>query len=151
MTPETTTLAARLPWIDYILIPIGIGFILIMGALCLLLLIKMWKNEISLCSVLEEANGQASMSRFQLLIFTLVIAVGVFLYILHNMALPDIPPSILTLLGISASTYAAGKGITYSRVEGLVRQPDPNCAPSSSVTSPANTNAPATDPSQQPS
>ena len=107
----------------YLLLPIGIAFIVIMGALCLMLLIKMWRNEINLCSLLEEANGQASMSRFQLLIFTLVVAVGVFLSILHTLTLPDIPNSVLILLGISASTYAAGKGITFSRPEGLMRRP----------------------------
>jgi hypothetical protein len=107
----------------YLLLPIGIAFMVIMGLLCLMLLIKMWRNEINLCSLLEEANGQASMSRFQLLVFTLVVAVGVFLSILHTLTLPDIPNSILILLGISASTYAAGKGITFSRPEGLMRQP----------------------------
>jgi len=106
----------------YLLLPIGIAFMIIMGLLCLMLLIKMWRNEINLCSLLEEANGQASMSRFQLLIFTLVVAVGVFLSILHTLTLPDIPNSVLILLGISASTYATGKAITFTRPEGLIRQ-----------------------------
>ena len=106
----------------YLLLPIGIAFMIIMGLLCLMLLIKMWRNEINLCSLLEEANGQASMSRFQLLVFTLVVAVGVFLSILHTLTLPEIPNSILILLGISASTYATGKAITFSRPEGLTRQ-----------------------------
>src|SRR6201985_3715202 len=108
----STTTSTYMHRVDYLLVPIGIAFILLMGVLCVMLLIKMWRNEINLSSLLEEANGQASMSRFQLLIFTLVIAVGVFLYILHSMTLPDIPNSILVLLGISASTYAAGKGIS---------------------------------------
>lgn len=115
--------------VDYLLVPIGIAFMVIMGVLCVMLLIKIWRNEINLSSLLEEANGQASMSRFQLLIFTLVIAVGLFLYILHTMTLPDIPNSILVLLGISASTYAAGKGISFSRPEGVMRQPGTNAAP----------------------
>jgi hypothetical protein len=106
----------------YLLLPIGIAFMVIMGLLCLMLLIKMWRNEINLCSLLEEANGQASMSRFQLLVFTLVVAVGVFLSILHTLTLPEIPNSVLILLGISASTYAAGKGISFSRPEGLMKQ-----------------------------
>jgi hypothetical protein len=113
----------------YLLLPIGIAFMIIMGLLCLMLLIKMWRNEINLCSLLEEANGQASMSRFQLLIFTLVVAVGVFLSILHTLTLPDIPNSVLILLGISASTYAAGKGITFSRPEGLWRNPGTDSPP----------------------
>jgi hypothetical protein len=53
-----------------------------MGALCVMLLVKMWTNQINLSTLLDEANGDASMSRFQLLVFTLLIAVGIFLYIL---------------------------------------------------------------------
>jgi len=109
-------------WITTLLVWIGIAFVLIMGALCLMLLVKMWTNKIDLSALLDEANGDASMSRFQLLVFTLVVAVGIFLYILKNLALPDIPKSILTLLGISASTYAAGKGISFSRPEGVMKQ-----------------------------
>jgi hypothetical protein len=99
----------------------GFVFLLIMGALCVMLLIKTWTNQIDLSSLLDEANGDASMSRFQLLVFSLVVAVGVFLFILKNLTLPDIPQSILTLLGISASTYAAGKGISFSRPEGVIK------------------------------
>ena len=108
-------------WMDTLLVWIGFGFLLIMGALCVMLLIKMWTNQIDLSTLLDEANGDASMARFQLLVFSLVVAVGVFLFILKNMRLPDIPQSILTLLGISASTYAAGKGISFSRPEGVTK------------------------------
>jgi hypothetical protein len=67
-----------------------------------------------LLSETGEAKG-ASMSRFQLLIFTLVIALSLFLVVVSNMKFPDtIPPEILTLLGISASTYAVSKGIQAS-------------------------------------
>ena len=52
------------------------------------------------------------MSRFQLLIFTLVIALSLFLVVVSNMKFPDsIPPEILTLLGISSTTFAVSKGI----------------------------------------
>src|SRR5258708_20027242 len=110
-------------WMNTLLLWIGFGFLLIMGALCIMLLLKMWTNQIDLSTLLDEANGDASISRFQLLIFSLVVAVGLFLFILKNMSLPEIPASILTLLGISASTYAAGKGISFSRVEGGTKQP----------------------------
>jgi hypothetical protein len=120
---SATTTSTYVEKVVYLLLPIGIAFMVIMGLLCLMLLIKMWKNEINLSNLLEEVNGQASMSRFQLLVFTLVVAVGVFLSILHTLTLPEIPNSILVLLGISASTYAAGKGISFSRPEGLIRQP----------------------------
>lgn len=101
----------------------GFGFLVIMGLLCIMLLWKMWTNQINLSTLLKEANGDASMSRFQLLVFTLVVAVGVYLYLLRHLALPDVPQSILTLLGISASTYAAGKGISFSRAEGVTKPP----------------------------
>ena len=112
-------------WMETLLLWIGLGFLLIMGALCWMLLVKMWTNQIDLSTLLDEANGDASMSRFQLLVFSLVVAVGIFLFILKNMTLPDIPQSILTLLGISASTYAAGKGISFSRPEGVTKPSTP--------------------------
>jgi hypothetical protein len=54
---------------------------------------------------------KASMSRFQLLIFTFVIA-GLYLALcLENGRLIDIPENVLLLLGLSSGTYAASKGI----------------------------------------
>ncbi len=147
MTPVTTA-STYTERVVYLLLPIGIAFMVIMGLLCLMLLIKMWRNEINLCSVLEEANGQASMSRFQLLVFTLVVAVGVFLSILHTLTLPDIPNSVLILLGISASTYAAGKGISFSRPEGVMRQsaPPARVAPAPPAAARPADAVPSTDP-----
>jgi len=108
-------------FMNVLLAVFGFGFFGIMGLLCTMLLYKMWTNQINLSTLLKEANGDASMSRFQLLIFSLVVAVGVYLYMLKHLALPDVPQSILTLLGISASTYAAGKGISFSRPEGVIK------------------------------
>jgi hypothetical protein len=75
-------------------------------------------GKIDISGILEEkgANGTtgggASMSRFQLLIFTFVIALSLFLIVVNTKAFPQkIPPEILTLLGISATTYAVSKGI----------------------------------------
>jgi hypothetical protein len=102
----------------------AVAFLLFMGLLCTLLLWKMWTGHIKLDTILEEANGDASVSRFQFLLFSLIVAVGVFLFIVDQLRLPDIPPSILVLIGISASTYAVGKGISYSRPEGVARAED---------------------------
>ena len=77
-------------------------------------LVYIANGTIDLSGLLSETGGDkgASMSRFQLLIFTLVIALSLFLVTAANMAFPtSIPPEILTLLGISASTYAVSKGI----------------------------------------
>jgi hypothetical protein len=53
------------------------------------------------------------MSRFQLLVFTFVIALSLFLMVVaqNGTKFPEIPANVLTLLGISASTYAVSKGI----------------------------------------
>jgi hypothetical protein len=119
---------------NVLLVVFGFGFFSLMGLLCTMLLFKMWTNQINLSTLLKEANGDASMSRFQLLIFSLVVAVGLYLFMLNHLTLPDVPQSILTLLGISASTYAVGKGISFSRPEGVTKP-----APSSPVSNPVPT------------
>ena len=81
----------------------------------LAVLIYIAKGSIDLSNLLSETgDSKASMSRFQLLIFTLVIALSLFLVVVSKMEFPKIPPEILTLLGISASTYAVSKGIQVS-------------------------------------
>jgi uncharacterized BrkB/YihY/UPF0761 family membrane protein len=80
-------------------------------------LVYIANGSIDLSDLLSETGDSkgASMSRFQLLIFTLVIALSLFLVVVSTMKFPDrIPPEILTLLGISASTYAVSKGIQTS-------------------------------------
>src|SRR5271169_1145019 len=98
------------------------GFVLcaFLGLLAATIIIWIWQGKIDLSALISEANGQASMSRFQLLIFTFVIAISLFILVeKRNDALPDVPPGVLTLLGISASTYAVGKGISYSQPQTL--------------------------------
>src|SRR5262244_4660999 len=70
-------------------------------------------GKIDIGRILEEKNsGGASMSRFQLLIFTFVVAISFLLIVVSSHNFPtDIPAGVLTLLGISASTYAVSKGI----------------------------------------
>jgi hypothetical protein len=94
-------------------------------------LVYIANGSIDLSDLLSETGESkgASMSRFQLLIFTLVIALSLFLVVVSNMKFPDsIPPEILTLLGISASTYAVSKGIQASgnrTVTGSTAAPTP--------------------------
>jgi len=73
-------------------------------------------GKIDISSLLTESSGdgkvtKASMSRFQLLIFTFVIGISFFYVVLCECKLPDVPNQVLTLLGISASTYGVSKGI----------------------------------------
>jgi hypothetical protein len=75
-------------------------------------------GKIDISRLLEEksANGSgASMSRFQLLIFTFVVAISLLMIVVSGHQFPkEIPAGVLTLLGISASTYAVGKAIQTS-------------------------------------
>jgi hypothetical protein len=103
------------------------GFVLcaFIGLLAATIVIWIWQGKIDLSALLSEPTGQASMSRFQLLIFTFVIAVSLFAMVearVNPNGFPEIPGGVLTLLGISASTYAVSKGITYSQPQTIVPQ-----------------------------
>jgi hypothetical protein len=83
------------------------------------ILICIANGSMDLSGLLSEVGGKgASMSRFQLLIFTLVIALSLFLLVVSQNKFPAVPPEVLTLLGISASTYAVSKGIQLSAPTG---------------------------------
>ena len=102
----------------------------------------LWKianGSIDLGALISESTGSASMSRFQLLIFTFVIALSFFFVTVGNVKaaqarqtgqaaagsggttsptktpggpeLPDIPGGVLAVLGISGSSYLVSKGI----------------------------------------
>jgi hypothetical protein len=82
----------------------------------MVVLSKMMTGAIDLKLLLGESGGGASMSRFQLLIFTFVIGLSFFFVVTSNTEakFPDIPQSVLALLGISATTYGVSKGIQAS-------------------------------------
>jgi len=95
-----------------------------LGLLCATIIAWIWLGKIDLSQLISEPSGDASMSRFQLLIFTFVIAISLFVLVEANHGvIPDIPSGVLTLLGISASTYAVSKGIAYSQPQLLTPQP----------------------------
>jgi len=63
----------------------------------------------------EKYEGKASLSRFQFLIFTFVVA-GLFLMLcIETGAFVEIPANVLGLLGISGGTYVVSKAITGSQ------------------------------------
>ncbi len=107
MTTEVLVLVAG--WIV-------VGF---MGALALLILVKIVQGKIDISLLISEKNGAASLSRFQFLIFTFVIAMSLFLITMHNGNFPEeIPDSILWLLGISGGSYVISKGIQKNSEQG---------------------------------
>ena len=83
-------------------------------ALMVVIVVLILTGRIKLDKLISEPNGDASLSRFQFLIFTFVIAASFFLIVVgvDPPRFPDsIPSEIFVLLGISAGTYAISKGI----------------------------------------
>jgi hypothetical protein len=95
---------------------VGYATLILLFFFGLMVMFEMATGRIDLSLLLSEpdSGGKASMSRFQLLIFTFVIAFSLFLITVSTKKFPAVPPEILTLLGISASTYAVSKGINAS-------------------------------------
>ena len=118
MTPDSTYTLA-LQWLTLIS---GYGLLLVVGALGLFVLKGIWDEKIDLSKLISEPNGDASMSRFQFLIFTFVIALSLFLVIVGQPTpkFPDvIPATVLSLLGISGSSYLVSKSIQFSDPAGI--------------------------------
>lgn len=102
--------------LDRLTVVVGYVILILLFFFGLMVIFAMARGKIDLSLLLSEGGGGASMSRFQLLIFTFVIGFSLFLVIVSSkpMKFPVIPAEILTLLGISASTYAVSKGIQAS-------------------------------------
>lgn len=122
------------------LLGLVIGWVLtvFVGALGGLILWKVFKNEIDLRYIISDEDGDASLSRFQFLIFTFVVSISLF-YIIVNQVPPgypqNIPNQILALLGISGGSYVLSKGIQSSRDVGI-REVESGPAPTVVVAQP---------------
>ena len=91
---------------------------ILLGCFALAIIYKMIQKDketrIDLRYLIAGADGDASLSRFQFLVFTFVIAMGLFLIIISGEkgpAFPSIPGSILALLGISGGSYVTSKAV----------------------------------------
>lgn len=93
----------------------------LVGVLGIAVVWRVLDGTIDLSALISEPNGDASMSRFQFLIFTFVIALSLFFVITSTSPakFPDVPGTILSLLGISGSSYLVSKGIQFSDPAGL--------------------------------
>src|SRR5205814_4947142 len=81
------------------------------AALEAVILFHLATGRIDLRRLISEPTGDASMSRFQFLIFTFVIAASLLVVILQKGDFPTtIPAGVFALLGISAGSYVVSKG-----------------------------------------
>lgn len=92
----------------------GYGALVIALLSGLLVLVSVAMGRIDISSLFTELGGGASLSRFQLFIFTIVVAMSLLIIVSVSQKLPDVPTGVLTLLGISATTYGVSKGIQTS-------------------------------------
>jgi uncharacterized BrkB/YihY/UPF0761 family membrane protein len=92
------------------------GLVVFVGLLVGIILWKILTGRIDLTKLVSETNGDASMSRFQFLVFTFVVVLmWVYLFFYNGDGkFPDIPPGVLGLMGISGGSYVVSKGIQKS-------------------------------------
>src|SRR5262245_55287964 len=96
----------------------ALGFAAIFGVV----IWKMMKDKIDLALLVSD-DRKASLSRFQLFVFTFVVA-GLFLILsLQNSQIVEIPNSVLGLLGISGGSYLISKGLPAAKEPGA-QKPD---------------------------
>jgi uncharacterized BrkB/YihY/UPF0761 family membrane protein len=91
-----------------------------LGTFAGLILWYVLAGKINLQHLIAESDGQASLSRFQFLIFTFVIAMSLFFVIAGQdppMFPNEIPAGIFALLGISGGSYVISKSIQKNKRE----------------------------------
>jgi len=97
---------------DYLLLVLGAELAVLLFIFGVIVLYAMATDQIRIDKLISEPSGDASISRFQLLVFTFTIALSfVYLVIIGPGKFPDVPNQVLILLGISASTFGVGKGL----------------------------------------
>jgi uncharacterized BrkB/YihY/UPF0761 family membrane protein len=130
-------------------------FLGVLGGIILWLILI---GKIDLAGLISEPNGEASLSRFQFLVFTFVVALSLFYLIVAGEPPPKypiIPGQILALLGISGGSYVVSKGIQSSRDIGMTQAiqgtgdgtvPPPTTTTTTTTTTPATPPTPPTTP-----
>lgn len=94
-----------------------VGFMAVLASVISYKMIVGGPNGIDLRYLISEENGQASLSRFQFLVFTFVIAMSLLVLTLKGTGFPQIDSSVFGLLGISGGSYVASK-ITQKAADG---------------------------------
>jgi len=102
--------------VDALRVVVGWLTLGLVGLLGVYVVWSIYSGKIDLKYVIGDKDGDASMGRFQVLVFTFVVALS-FLYFVTSpeaAGFPEIPASVLTLLGISGSAFLVSKGLDGS-------------------------------------
>jgi len=100
-------------------LPLTVGIVgtILIGLMATVVVWNMLTGRMSL-ALLLSGDSSASLSRFQFLVFTFVIALGYLLITIiaadKGLGLPDVPQGVWALLGISGGSYVLGKGIQHA-------------------------------------
>ena len=99
--------------LKYLLISIGLILVLFFAGLMWEIFWRIRNDRIDISRLISEGNGNASLSRFQMLIFTFTIAMSFLIKVLETKgnAFPHVDVGVLALLGISGGTYVLAKNI----------------------------------------
>ena len=76
-----------------------------------IILWKVMNNDININQIISEPDGKASLSRFQLLLFTFVVVGLFFIFSLKANAFVNIPEGVLILIGISGGSFVVSKAV----------------------------------------
>ncbi len=148
--------------LSYLEIIVGYLVCAIVGMFGVVLVWKMLNGDISLTNLLSDDDGNASTSRFQLMVFIFVVALSFFLVVVSNVKIrqsglpkpvgvgqqgssqsdspiPDVPGGVLALLGISASSYLVSRGISASTNGTTTTTTTPGSGATTTTTTPAST------------
>ncbi|HYF85019.1 hypothetical protein [Azospirillum sp.] len=91
---------------------VGVVVLAVLGFYGAMVIRRMYNGTIDLRYLISEPDGKASISRFQFLIFTFVVAGSLLAVTLTRGAFPvSIPQEVLWLLGISTLGYIGGKTV----------------------------------------
>ncbi len=118
-------------WSEVISLLTAASIAAIIAALATTVVASIWTGKIDLAYLLSEAASgpnelpKASLSRFQALVFTFVIAGLYMILCLKEQKLLEITQGPLILLGITSATYLGGKAISAQKDEAEKQAPPP--------------------------
>lgn len=128
-------MSANTPWLIF-----GWGSLIFLFGYAFLILWRAASGKFDPEELISEpdppaGNGKASLSRFQGLLFTFIVAAGIVAHVTVSKKFDDlvIPDSLLYLMGGSALTFLASKGVSASAANkangGLQQSDDAAAAP----------------------